>query len=62
MMLPLHIFEPRYRKMINLCLEDSAPFGVVLIQSGRKWAAAPRRTASARMPASRAWSGFPAGA
>ena len=34
MMLPLHIFEPRYRKMINLCLEDSAPFGVVLIQSG----------------------------
>jgi Lon protease-like protein len=34
MMLPLHIFEPRYRKMINTCLEDSAPFGVVLIQSG----------------------------
>lgn len=34
MLLPLHIFEPRYRELINLCLEDSAPFGVVLIQSG----------------------------
>ena len=34
MALPLHIFEPRYRKMINLCLENSAPFGVVLIESG----------------------------
>jgi Lon protease-like protein len=34
MLLPLHIFEPRYRQMINLCLDQSAPFGVVLIQSG----------------------------
>jgi Lon protease-like protein len=36
MALPLHIFEPRYRLMINDCLSRSAPFGVVLIQSGRE--------------------------
>ena len=28
--LPLHIFEPRYRLMIGLCVDDRAPFGVVL--------------------------------
>src|SRR5687768_9701668 len=32
--LPLHIFEPRYRLMIGRCLEQSAPFGVVLIRAG----------------------------
>jgi Lon protease-like protein len=30
MALPLHVFEPRYREMIAACLEDHAPFGVVL--------------------------------
>lgn len=30
----LHIFEPRYKEMINTCLETRSPFGVVLIQSG----------------------------
>jgi Lon protease-like protein len=30
MALPLHIFEPRYRDMLTACLEDHAPFGVVL--------------------------------
>lgn len=34
MMLPLHIFEPRYREMINHCVEHRAPFGVTLINSG----------------------------
>jgi len=34
MALPLHIFEPRYQRMINTCLEASQPFGVVLIRSG----------------------------
>ena len=34
MTLPLHIFEPRYREMINLCLDQQQPFGVVLIDSG----------------------------
>lgn len=28
--LPLHIFEPRYRVMINRCIERGEPFGVVL--------------------------------
>jgi Lon protease-like protein len=34
--LPLHIFEPRYRKMINQCIDKSWPFGVVLIQEGEE--------------------------
>jgi Lon protease-like protein len=34
MLLPLHIFEPRYREMINLCIKNNSPFGVVLIHSG----------------------------
>ncbi len=32
MVLPLHIFEPRYRLMIRRCLEQGSPFGVVLVQ------------------------------
>jgi Lon protease-like protein len=30
----LHIFEERYRLMVARCLEQHAPFGVVLIRSG----------------------------
>ena len=30
--LPLHIFEPRYRLMINQCVEENMPFGVVLMR------------------------------
>jgi Lon protease-like protein len=30
--LPLHIFEPRYRLMINECYEGEKPFGVVLVR------------------------------
>ena len=30
--LPLHIFEPRYRLMINECNEQKTPFGIVLVQ------------------------------
>ncbi len=30
--LPLHIFEPRYRMMINQCVEKELPFGVVLMR------------------------------
>lgn len=30
MLLPLHIFEPRYRRMLNLCVEEEIPFGLVL--------------------------------
>ena len=36
MALPLHIFEPRYREMINRCLDESLAFGVVLIKEGRE--------------------------
>jgi Lon protease-like protein len=32
MPLPLHIFEPRYRKMIGLCLADKREFGMILAQ------------------------------
>ena len=28
--LPLHIFEDRYKKMINICLENEREFGIVL--------------------------------
>ena len=30
--LPLHIFEPRYRLMINECYQEEKPFGIVLIR------------------------------
>jgi Lon protease-like protein len=32
--LPLHIFEERYRLMVRRCLADELPFGVVLIKQG----------------------------
>ena len=35
-MLPLQIFEERYRLMIGRCLQEEAPFGVVLIRSGEE--------------------------
>src|SRR6516162_929058 len=28
--LPLHIFEPRYRRMVRECLDAKAPFGMLL--------------------------------
>lgn len=34
MALPLHIFEPRYREMIDRCLDEDLAFGVVLIKEG----------------------------
>ncbi len=34
--LTLHIFEERYRQMIGRCLEQSTPFGVVLIREGEE--------------------------
>jgi len=36
MNLPLHIFEERYRLLISRCIEEQAPFGVVLIKSGEE--------------------------
>jgi Lon protease-like protein len=34
--LPLHIFEQRYRLMIQFCLDNERPFGVVLIKEGHE--------------------------
>jgi Lon protease-like protein len=34
--LPLHIFEERYRALTRHCLETGAPFGIVLIRHGRE--------------------------
>jgi Lon protease-like protein len=34
MVLPLHIFEPRYLLMIGECVRDNTPFGVALIREG----------------------------
>jgi Lon protease-like protein len=34
--LPLHIFEDRYRTMTRHCLDTGEPFGVVLIRDGRE--------------------------
>ena len=34
MRMPLHIFEERYKVMIRECIEEDAPFGVLLIRSG----------------------------
>lgn len=34
MLLPLHIFEPRYRLLVKRSLERDEPFGIVLIKSG----------------------------
>ena len=36
MVLPLHIFEERYKKMISRCLAGERPFGVVLIEEGQE--------------------------
>ncbi|MET1002223.1 MAG: LON peptidase substrate-binding domain-containing protein, partial [Acidimicrobiia bacterium] len=33
-LLPLHVFEPRYRVMMRHCLEGDKEFGVVLIERG----------------------------
>lgn len=36
MVLPLHVFEERYKLMIHRCLEEEQPFGVVLIREGHE--------------------------
>jgi uncharacterized protein len=33
-LLPLHVFEPRYRLLIRRCIEGERVFGIVLIRSG----------------------------
>ena len=59
--LPLHIFEERYRAMTRHCLDTGEPFGVVLIRDGREvgtkgsrrwpaWARSPRSARPAAIP------------
>lgn len=36
MLMPLHIFEPRYRLLVHRSLEKETPFGIVLIQEGEE--------------------------
>lgn len=36
MPLKLHIFEERYKQMINRCIDEQKPFGVLLIESGEE--------------------------
>ena len=36
MPLRLHIFEERYKQMIQHCIQEQTPFGVVLIKTGRE--------------------------
>ena len=36
MVFPLHIFEERYKAMVNYCTEHDSPFGVALIRSGEE--------------------------
>lgn len=36
MRMPMHIFEERYRVMIRECIEEDAPFGVLLIKEGQE--------------------------
>ena len=33
-LLPLHVFEPRYRQLVDTCLASDGVFGVVLIERG----------------------------
>lgn len=49
MVLPLHIFELRYREMINFCIDEKSPFGVLLINEGKEVgeAATPHRVGTA---------------
>ena len=35
-LMPLHIFEPRYRLLIRRCIERQRPFGIVLIRRGNE--------------------------
>jgi Lon protease-like protein len=48
---PLHIFEERYRALTRHCLETGEPFGIVLIRDGREVGASGRTLALAEVGA-----------
>src|ERR671921_553564 len=35
--LPLHIFEDRYKQMVNECLEQESEFGMILVEGSRRF-------------------------
>jgi Lon protease-like protein len=43
MVLPLHIFEERYKLMVNRCLDEERPFGVLLAGEGGDARGTPHR-------------------
>lgn len=45
MALPLHVFEPRYRALLDDCVASSGSFGIILIRDGREVGDAPRSLA-----------------
>ena len=44
MVLPLHIFEPRYRALVRHCVDEEEDFGVVLIERGSEVGGGETRT------------------
>src|SRR4051812_26706984 len=50
--LPLHVFEPRYRALVETCLHSDGRFGVVLIERGYEVGGGDARFASAPLRAS----------
>jgi Lon protease-like protein len=42
-LLPLHIFEDRYKRMIGACIEDGAPLGIALFSGGDETPSSIRR-------------------
>ena len=42
--LPLHVFEPRYRQLVRDCLDRDGEFGVVLIERGNEVGGGDNRT------------------
>jgi Lon protease-like protein len=45
MVLPLHVFEPRYQQLVHDCIEGEPEFGVVLIERGNEVGGGDQRTA-----------------
>lgn len=61
MVLPLHVFEPRYRRLVADCLEGDRQFGVVLIERGSEVGGGDVRTDVGTVAAIVEAAGFPDG-
>ncbi|MCY4037671.1 MAG: LON peptidase substrate-binding domain-containing protein [bacterium] len=49
MVVPIHVFEPRYRRMVGDCMGGRREFGVVLIERGREVGGGDVRTGAGTM-------------